>query len=139
MVYIWTIKSYWYTIANAIIWLATLLAISSSIYSELHNNYFPGAFILKWLPARVFQCFCAIFYVSPLIAAEGSILILTVFLWCPVPLAELCRVEWISIFYLLSFRGIQGGGRSFRKYSPNVHHIQIHKFTGTQVHLFGGS
>ena len=38
------------------------------------------------------------------IAAEGSILIFTVFLWYPVLLAELYRVDVISIFAL-----IQGG------------------------------
>ncbi len=39
-----------------------------------------------------------------IIAAEGSILIFTVFLWYPVLLAELYRVDVISIFAL-----IQGG------------------------------
>ena len=41
---------------------------------------------------------------SDIIAAEGSILIFTVFLWYPVLLAELYRVDMISIFAL-----IQGG------------------------------
>ena len=32
--YLLLVESYWYTIANAVIWLVTLLAIYSSIDSE---------------------------------------------------------------------------------------------------------
>ncbi len=43
------------------------------------------------------------------VAAEGSILIFTVFLWYPVLLAELYRVDVISIFALIQ-GGPRGGG-----------------------------
>ena len=58
-----------------------------------------------------------------LIAAEGSILIFTVFLWNPVLLAELYRVDVISIFGVI--QGVQGGGLSFWKYLPNVCHSHM--------------
>ena len=58
-----------------------------------------------------------------LIAAEGSILIFTVFLWYPVLLAELYRVDVISIFALI--QGVQGG-LSFWKYSSNgTSHVRL--------------
>ena len=58
------------------------------------------------------------------IAAEGSILIFTVFLWYPVLLAELYRVDVISIFALI--QGGPGGGLSFWKYSPNgTSHVRL--------------
>ena len=47
-------------------------------------------------------------YLFYIIAAEGSILIFTVFLWYPVLLAELYRVDVISIFALI--QGGPGGG-----------------------------
>ena len=81
--------------------------------------------------------FCVVRYVAAaivatladnfkLIAAEGSILIFTVFLWYPVLLAELYRVDVISIFALIQEGPGGGGGLSFWKYSPNgTSHVRL--------------
>ena len=55
-----------------------------------------------------------------IIAAEGSILIFTVFLWYPVLLAELYRVDVIAIFALI--QGGPGGGYHF----GNIHRMVRH-------------
>ena len=71
---------------------------------------------VKSINSTLPNVFLFYFHAHTLIAAEGSILIFTVFLWYPVLLAELYRVDVISIFALIQGGG---GGLSFWKYSPN--------------------
>ena len=60
------------------------------------------------LRCLVRRCRSNMRFLMHIIAAEGSILIFTVFLWYPVLLAELYRVDVISIFALI--QGGPGGG-----------------------------
>ncbi len=89
--------------------LITYIVINLFMYS---NMFFP----LITRPTIITS------HTATLIAAEGSILIFTVFLWYPVLLAELYRVDVISIFALI--QGGPGGGGSY--HFGNIHRMVRH-------------